>query len=417
MSRTLQFILFFSIVALLFSMFQYYVVHTFKRWAANVFSADHQQRWKKILRLVLIIGNALFVAQFAFRWYGWYHTAPAQILVIYPAAFYFASIITGVLFLLVKDGARLVLFLIHRTIALLKKLNNAGSTSFDPPVVAPPSNSRRQFLKLGGASFMTAIVGMPILSSLATARDYQINRVPLVFEHLPVGLDGLTIAHVSDLHSGPYMTELDMIEIFKLTNALNPQITVVTGDFVDSVDSEIPAVYNAITTLKAEYGIFGCLGNHDHFATAEKVNDALEQRNITMVNNRHQLLPINGEQVALIGIDDFGSGSRNFANFSKAAEGLHPDSFKILLSHRPDFFDRAKQAGMDLTLAGHTHGGQVGIEYGFINLNPVYLVHKYAKGLYEENGKKLYVNVGVGMVGAPIRLIKPEITLFTLKCA
>ena len=400
---------------LLYGGIQFYVFRHYRRWIKKSVLPDRYGTWMRVALWVISIGNVLFLVQFVLRWYGWYAHLLPQIFVVYPSAWYFASSVMAFVLLLVKDAGRLLLFLVRHLFSILRNLNRLDSTSYNPIPAQEINAGRRGFLKLSGMTLAAASIGAPVLASLATARDYQINRITLSFDELPVGLDGLTLAQVSDLHSGPFMMEADMAEIFEITNSLSPDIILVTGDFVDSVDAEIPAVYNAISVLKAEVGVFGCLGNHDHFATAEKVLSALESRNVVMLNNRHHLLSLNGEQLTLAGIDDYGSGSRNFARPAETVKELQPDSFKIMLSHRPDFFPEAKRLGMNLTLAGHTHGGQVGIEFGKINLNPVYLVHKYARGLYEEEGKKLYVNVGVGMVGAPIRLVRPEITLFTLR--
>jgi hypothetical protein len=206
-----------------------------------------------------------------------------------------------------------------------------------------------------------------------------------------------------------------MEEIFEIVNSLQADLIVLTGDFVDSNDHEIEPLAKALPLLKAEYGVLGCLGNHDHFATAERVATAIEQSGVVLLNNAHYSFSICSEKLSFVGVDDAGRGTRYFARLDEAVKGLEPESFKIMLTHQPRFFPQARRAGMDLTLAGHTHGGQVGIEYAGINLNPVYLVHEYARGLYEEEGKTLYVNVGVGMVGVPIRLVAPEITLITLQ--
>jgi len=134
-----------------------------------------------------------------------------------------------------------------------------------------------------------------------------------------------------------------------------------------------------------------------------------------MLDNANRTLTINGEKFSMIGVDDAGYGRSNFANLDEALKGADPQMFRILLSHRPEFFPHAKKAGIDLTLSGHTHGGQVGIEFGGVNLNPAYLVTKYVRGLFNEDGRQMYVNVGVGMVGVPIRIVRPEITLITLQ--
>jgi hypothetical protein len=211
------------------------------------------------------------------------------------------------------------------------------------------------------------------------------------------------------------MTEDHMMEIVDLTNSLHANIVALTGDHVDSSDVEIPFVRNAMGMLKSDYGIYGCLGNHDHFATAEKVTAALEQVGIVMLDNTNRSLSVNGERLSMLGVDDAGRGRSDFARLDDALKGVEPQTFKVLLSHRPEFFPHAKKADIDLTLAGHTHGGQVGVEFWGMNLNPAYLATKYVRGLFKEDGKHLYVNVGVGMVGVPIRIVRPEITLITLQ--
>jgi len=324
-------------------------------------------------------------------------------------------VIFGFLVLLIKDIVRFIMFSARRILQLIVSLSKADSTSPSALNDQPLSAERRAFLKVSGATAIGMTLGTPLISSIASAHDYRVIRVPLQFPNLPGGLESLTIAQVSDVHSGVYMTEHDMMEIVELTNALHPNIIALTGDHVDNADVQIPSVRNAMKMLKSDLGIYGCLGNHDHFASAEKVSAALQQAGITMLDNSHRTLTINGEKLALVGVDDAGRGSSNFARLSEATQGLNPETFKILLSHRPEFFSEAKKAGLDLTLAGHTHGGQVGIEFWRINLNPAYLVTKYVRGLYKEDGKQLYVNVGVGMVGVPIRLVPPEITLITLE--
>lgn len=416
MSRLLQFGLFFTILLTLFGSFQYYLFRSYKRWVRSSFPADRLPQWVRTALTVMVVGNFLFVLQFVARSFGW-HTSPlGQIFIVLPAAFYFASVITGFVLLLLLDLVRALRFGAAHTVSILKGISRRASTSYAPPSEAV-NNGRRTFLKISGAGILAAAVGIPVLASLSTARDYQIVRLPLFFENLPTSLRGLTLAHISDLHSGPFMSNRNMLEIFEIVNSLHPHLTFVTGDFVDSSDSEIEPLVKAIGILKAEYGVLGCMGNHDHFATAERVHAGLTDSNIHILNNDHLSIPINGEHLTVVGVDDAGRGNRNFARLDLATQGLPPDPFRVLLSHRPDFFAQAKAAQMDLTLAGHTHGGQVGGEVLGFGIYPVNLVYQYSMGHYIEDGKQLYVNVGVGMVGAPIRLVRPEITLLTLNDA
>ena len=135
-----------------------------------------------------------------------------------------------------------------------------------------------------------------------------------------------------------------------------------------------------------------------------------------MLNNNSVDLHINNEMISIMGVDYAGTSMHrgDYADLDKAMNRVNEDTFKILLSHNPEFFSEAKKAGIDLTLAGHTHGGQIGFQLAGWNINPAYAAFKYPKGYYMEDNKQLYVNVGVGTFGLPIRTIKPEITVFTL---
>lgn len=394
---------------------QLYGYRNFRRWMRRVFIPDRQNRIRRIVWLILGLGNILVVLQFVLRANPAYNEPLLQYTIIYPAGMFFASVVFGFLILLVKDVVRFFLFWLRRGIRLVQQLGSGGSTTVDPPANGRLSERRREFLTLSGKVTIGIALGTPVVSAIASPRDYRINHVPLSFPNLPLGLHGLTIAQLSDVHSGVYMTEQHMMEIVELTNSLHANIVTLTGDHVDNSDIQIPSVRNAMKMLKSDYGVFGCLGNHDHFATAEKVSEALRQIDVAMLDNAHRTLTINREKISFVGIDDAGRGSGNFARLDDAVRGLEPETFKILLSHRPEFFQRAKEAGMDLTLAGHTHGGQVGIEFWGINLNPAYLFTNYVRGLFIEDGKQMYVNVGVGMVAVPIRIVRPEITLFTLQ--
>ena len=417
MSRIFIFSTFFAIIVSIFALLQFYEYRSYRRWVRNAYPAEFQRRYLRIARTVLVLGNMLFVFQFVLRGSAAYEHPIQQYGILYPGGIFFAAVVFGFLILLARDIVRFLVYWVRHFSRLLIQLSNTESTSVAPASPEALSESRRQFLRLTGATTIGVAFGTPLVSSIASAHDYKIIRVPLRFANLPSALHGLTVAQISDVHSGVYMTGRNMMEIVELTNSLHANIVALTGDHVDSADIQIPSMQKAMKQLKSDYGIYGCLGNHDHFATADRVSGALRDIDVVMLNNAHRILTINGEQIAFVGVDDAGRGAGNFARLEAAAEGLDREMFKVLLSHRPEFFPRAKEAGMDLTLAGHTHGGQVGPEFWGINLNPAYLVTKYVRGLYQEDGKQLYVNVGVGMVGVPIRIVPPEITLITLERA
>ena len=410
MNQLLLFIVFFTVIASLFGLMQYRLYRLLRRWAAKVYSRPVSSTLVRRTRWALLLLNIFFVAQLFIRGTTFYDIPLIQVVLVYPMGLFFAMVVLAFLVTTATDALRFLKWTGSRLVRIVSG-NGANLVALSEPLL---DSGRRKFLRLGGLSAASVIGTLPIVASTATARDYQIKKIPLSFENLPAALEGFTVAQVSDIHSGIYMTESNMREIFEIVNPLNAQAIMVTGDFVDSSDSQIEPLYKAIEMLKAEYGIFGCLGNHDHFANAQKVSAAVEQRGITMLNNSHVSIDIDGEKLGVIGIDDAGRGQSDFSDWSKALEGMNPDSFKIALTHRPDEWDRTRLHAIDLTLAGHTHGGQVGFRIGPLNLNPVYLVHKYPMGLFSQDNSHLYVNVGVGMVGVPIRLVKPEITLFTL---
>jgi predicted MPP superfamily phosphohydrolase len=415
MIRLSAFLVFFVIIFSVFGLMQLYGYRFYRRWVRRVYNEKAQKEFLLAAWIVLGVGNLLLILQFVVRGSTAYQQPLAQYVVVYPAGIFFAVVVLGFLINLGHDVVRLFRFWIRRARTLARQLNVGGSTSVERHSPLGVSAKRREFLKISGAATLGITFGTPLISSIVSARDYRISKIPVSFPNLPAGLRGLTIAQVSDVHSGVYMTEDHMAEIVELTNTLHADLVVLTGDHVDTSDIQIPPARDAMRKLTSEYGVYGCLGNHDHFATAEKVSAALQQVGITMLDNAHRALRINGETLSLIGVDDAGGGSRNFARLDDAMRGVEPDTFKILLSHRPEFFEHAKKAGIDLTLAGHTHGGQVGIEFWGINLNPAYLFTKYVRGLFKEEGRQLYVNVGVGMVGVPIRIVRPEITLMTLQ--
>jgi predicted MPP superfamily phosphohydrolase len=263
-------------------------------------------------------------------------------------------------------------------------------------------------------------IGAPLImagyGALKTARDYRVERINLEFSQLPSGLNGLTIAQVSDIHSGIYMSEREMNKILEILNSLHAGIAVLTGDYVDSRASEIAPVARVFSQIRTEYGIFGCMGNHDLFDDYPVITKAMREKGIRMLDNESAVIKADGDVLNVLGVGDR-DRRYNLARFDQALEGVDPDGFKVVLAHRPNLFPEAVKAGIDLQLSGHTHGGQVGIKLGPFSFSPADFVGKYSLGHYEEGKSQLYVNPGVGMVFAPVRFgIRPEITLITLNC-
>ena len=233
---------------------------------------------------------------------------------------------------------------------------------------------------------------------------------------LPRTLDGLTIAHLSDLHIGLWTSPHVILRVMTLTRELRPDLVVITGDIIEHRPSfsEILVQYLYILD-KVPLGIYATIGNHDIYTGADQISKALEAGGITMLRNRHYSFMHEGLPLALVGVDDPGRrflGTGGVLKLGRAMRGLKPGQFRILLTHRPTGFEEALGRKIPLTLCGHTHGGQIGIP-GLPNLAD--LAYDYTHGLYEKKGGFVHVTAGIGTVGLPIRVgVPPEVALLRL---
>jgi len=276
--------------------------------------------------------------------------------------------------------------------------------------------SRREFLKkVAPLSLGFAVPSVITSYSIINNRtDFIVNRMTLRFPNLPAPLCGLKIVQVSDIHSGPYMTQRNMEEIAEAINACYPDLVALTGDFVASQKDEIEPFVKGFRHVKSTFGTFACAGNHDEWVGLEYFTEAMQAHQERLLRNETQVLKIDGAILNVIGID-FARSNPNL--LERALKKADPEGFKLLLCHYPDYFTTAKAAGIDLMLAGHTHGGQISLDLAGLEVYPIDLFYKYPRGLYEEGEKgsqKLYVNLGVGFSATPIRTVFPEIAVITL---
>ncbi len=415
------FLLFYTLMIAVFGGFQYVVFKTYTRWYNYSFeSAGARHICRKIAIFILVVGNLFFYSRFPLNYTTLDQSLIVQNLVIIPGGIYFAfifilfvgSVVFYVIRALVSVKRRVQGKAANELVGSGSEVNKQGSGK---DILPASGITRKQFLRTAGAVAFTAPFVITTGLSAATHRNYVITKKTLLFPGLPTGLEGLKLVHISDIHSGMYMNRNQISEIYEIVNSLHPQLVAITGDLVDTHRSEIPAVRDTISMLKSDYGVFACPGNHDHYASISGLLSALKDKPAQMLQNDAVSFSINNEPVSIIGIDDAGEGGRNFADFDRAFSQAEPDSFKLLLSHRPHMFDKASEHQVQLTLAGHTHGGQIGFNFAGAELYPIDLFHTYSRGHYTKGDMHhLYVNVGVGLVGAPIRLVRPEITELTL---
>jgi predicted MPP superfamily phosphohydrolase len=243
-------------------------------------------------------------------------------------------------------------------------------------------------------------------------------RVPL--ENLPEGLRGLRIVQTSDLHIGNRMQGRRLERLVARVNALDPDLIAVTGDIFDFDPSVLEQGARALAGLRARYGVFAVLGNHDTYTGTEEVAAALRDHAPALQLLRTEVvrLPVSAP-FYLAGIDDPGrdwtARGVDIPDLQALAEKLPRDGPTVLLVHRPEAFPQAARLGFPLVLAGHTHGGQLALPSAGGHLNLARLVTRYHRGLFRENGSVLYVNRGAGVAGPALRVNCPrEITTIEL---
>ena len=281
--------------------------------------------------------------------------------------------------------------------------------------------SRRKFLVRATYAYGAVGVGLSGYGIWNAERLPTVTRQTLVFPDLPAGLNGLRIAHLSDVHAGVHMSGEKMAEIAKQTNALGADLIVQTGDMIDISQSYIPDYVRAFRDLHAPLGVVTVLGNHDRYTGQDAVIRGVREAGQVFVKNGVHVIERGGAALALVGIDD----PRNWRaddpqdDDLEQALGVTPpakDAFRILLAHRPGAFDGAAPRGIPLTLAGHIHGGQFYLPV--VGWSPGRLITKYVMGHFQNGPSQLYVSRGIGVVGVPLRVfVPPEIALFELRRA
>ncbi|HYK83205.1 MAG TPA: metallophosphoesterase [Gemmatimonadales bacterium] len=279
--------------------------------------------------------------------------------------------------------------------------------------------SRRRFLAratYGYAALGAAVATHGIWSAY---RLPQLTRRTLRFPDLPLGLDGLTILHLSDLHAGIHLGEDLMQELVAQANALRPELIVQTGDMIDISPSYIAPYVRAFRDLHAPLGIVTVLGNHDRYTGEQAVIRGCRDAGQVFLQNGCHVLERAGATLALLGIDDphnWTADDPQPADVAAARRRAPPEAFHVLLAHRPGAWDSAAPQGIPLTLAGHIHGGQLYLPV--VGWSAGRLITKYVMGHFQRGASQLYVSRGIGVVGVPIRIFTPpEIELFTLRRA
>jgi predicted MPP superfamily phosphohydrolase len=289
----------------------------------------------------------------------------------------------------------------------------------DSIALDPPSPARRHFLEQTAA----AVTASPFVAAgyglLYGRLDVEVTRRRIVLARLPKAFEGFRIAQLSDIHISPFMTAGEIRRCAVITNGLKADLVVLTGDFLTWDPGAQGEVVHALAGSRAPYGVFGCLGNHEIYTkTQDSITRLFAAAGIRILRLERASIQSQGESLNLIGVDFQGQHGPPLppeAYLRGVQQLVLPETINILLSHNPNSFDRAAQLGIDLSLAGHTHGGQLALEFVHRGLNLSHPDYPYDRGWYKKGSAQIYVNRGIGTIGFPIRFgSPPEITVFEL---
>jgi predicted MPP superfamily phosphohydrolase len=324
--------------------------------------------------------------------------------------------------------------LIFISFVLINDISNFVMSFFKPSQqqVAGELIGRSLFITYLGA----IIASIPLFSlgwgMLIGRYKFKVYEKELSFSSLPQAFDGLRIIQISDLHIGSFFKEFDKVERgLQMIRDLKPDMILFTGDMVNNTAEEALPWIEKLQSINAPMGKFSVLGNHDYGdyvdwnsteakkANLDKLISIHKKMGFDILLNENRTIEKNGDRFTLAGVENWGLPPfPQHGNLKQALSGSVDSDFQLLMSHDPSHWDAEiiKESKVDLTLAGHTHGMQFGIELGNIKWSPVKYKYPRWAGLYENEKQKLYVNRGFGYIGYPGRVgIMPEITLITLK--
>lgn len=277
--------------------------------------------------------------------------------------------------------------------------------------------SRRRFLKmLAGGVAGLGVTGIGASAYITCIEPYWLSHsaVTIPLRHLPPAFEGFTIAHISDLHMGDWITAAQLEEVAAQVNALAPDLIAVTGDIASRAYRGLQAdITRFLRSLRAREGVAATLGNHDHWLDARTVRRAILDADTWLLWNTHAEVRRGGDTLYIVGVDDVWEHEDDL---DEALAEVPPEAVAtVLLAHEPDFADEAAATGrIGLQLSGHSHGGQVRLPGIGAPVLPR-LGRRYDMGLYTLAGMRLYVNRGIGMTAPYVRFnCPPEITLITL---
>jgi hypothetical protein len=327
-----------------------------------------------------------------------------------------------ILFMFGEDLYRMIEGLISK---LSRKRDPATSSTF--------LHSRRAFIAKIGLAVAALPFGAILYGAWRGKYNYQVREYELTFDDLPDSFDGYKITQLSDIHVGSFEDKEEVKYAIDLANQQQSDLMLFTGDLVNNEATEMDGWEDIFGSLTAKDGVYSVLGNHDYGDYVQWATPAAKMQNLQdlqdiqsnmgwrLLMDENEKITKGADSISIVGVQNWGGGRfPKYGDLDKASEGLSSKDFKVLLSHDPTHWDlqvKERDLNYHLTLSGHTHGMQFGIEIpGFIKLSPAWFVYKKWAGIYKEYGRFLNVNRGFGFLGYKGRAgIWPEITVITLK--
>lgn len=360
-----------------------------------------------------------------------YYILTGKLIVSSPKGIYWGFILLSLLpkliiipFLFLEDIGRTVQLVINWVV------NKFQSTS--PQQEHVYLASRKKFISqlaigIAAVPFFGLLYGM-----VKGKYEYRVHRIKLKFQDLPDAFDGFTITQISDIHCGSFDSKTDVVRGVALANHQKSDLLLFTGDLVNTNAAEMDEWMDTFSELTAPYGKFSILGNHDYgdyrrweSETAkadnlQRLKEIHKEIGFRLMLNENLKIEKSGQHITLIGVENWGKGGfQKYGDLDKAIADVNDEDFKILMSHDPSHWESKTvqhPRHVHLTLAGHTHGMQFGIEIPGFKWSPIKYVYPQWAGIYNEKNKYLYVNRGFGFLAYPGRVgILPEITVITLE--
>ena len=389
-------------------------------YAFQAFKTVTKNNWLQILYWLLTV---LVVGSFIYHYYGFNRRDGFTHAHAYAFGFFIALLVPKMVLLIVMFSEDL-----FRIPLAMYRYFTEGESARGNYFLA-----RRQFV----SQIALGLAAIPLVSIIygiyRGKYNYKVLKYTLYFEDLPESFDGYKLTQISDIHSGSF-DNMDKVKYaVDLINEQDSDVILFTGDIVNNKTDELIPYVDVFNKLKAKDGLYSVLGNHDYGDYVSWDSDEAKDQNLEdlktlqkeigfdLLLNESRYLEKNGERIALVGVENWGAGGfKKAGDLKRAGAGIHKDDFKILMSHDPSHWEKEviqDDYNYHLTLSGHTHGMQFGIEIpGWFKWSPVKWRYKYWAGIYEEMGQYINVNRGFGYLAFPGRVgIWPEITVIELK--